>query len=365
MPVVSSPHGRDIDVRPRRGSGRRPGAARPGTARPATRKGQRAPRVARLPWRGALMLGLVVGVIGAGAIGGYTLWKGGHVEAAQAWIGATYNRLTSIAPFPVQDVTVEGRRHVTQDAILRSLDVRRGQSLLAVDLHAARHRLERIEWVEHAAVERRWPDTIHVTLRERSAVALWQTETLGPKGVRTTEYVLIDRLGRKVRTVDPAESQARLLLAGEAAPEHLAELLLLLQDARPIRTRLRSAVYVGQRRWNLTLDDGLTIKLPADDAGAALQRLMALDKSDKLLSRDLLIVDLRLPDMLILRRRGAPDPLMTQSARAPAPVEAAPAAVAPRPPATAAKPPVAAPPMPAATGDVSRKPPTTTGGPRQ
>jgi cell division protein FtsQ len=130
----------------------------------------------------------------------------------------------------------------------------------------------------------------------------------------------------------------RLLLAGEAAPEHLAELLLLLQDARPIRERVRTAVYVGQRRWNLTLDDGLTIKLPADDAGAALQRLLALDKSDRLLSRDLSVVDLRLPGMLILRRRGLPDPLQSVADRPPARVEPAPpSAPGPRP-ATPVKP---------------------------
>jgi cell division protein FtsQ len=217
---------------------------------------------------------------------------------------------------------------VTQDAILKALDVRRGQSLISVDLHGARQRLERIEWVEHAAVERRWPDSIHVALRERSAIALWQNETVAAGGTRTTEYVLIDRLGRKVRSVDPAESHVRLLLAGEAAPEHLAELLLLLQDARPIRERVRAAVYVGLRRWNLTLDSGLTIKLPADDAGAALQRLLALDKSDRLLSRDLSVVDMRLPQLLVLRRRGLPDPLQAAGERVPAPA-ARPAAAAP------------------------------------
>ena len=325
---VTSPQGRDIDVRPRRGASRRPGAPRPGTARPATRKNTRKKRHGPAAWRGAVILGLIVGILGGGAIGGVVLWQSGHVQGLQAWVESWGERFSSFALFPLQDITVEGRRHVKQDAILKSLDVRRGQSLLSVDLHTARQRLERIEWVEHAAVERRWPDTIHVTLRERSAVALWQTEVGAANGARTTEYVLIDRLGRKVRSVDPAESQVRLLLAGESAPEHLAELLLLLQDVPQLRQRVRAAVFVGQRRWNLTLDDGLTIKLPAEDAGAALLRLIALDRSDRLLSRDLSVVDLRLPGMLILRRRGAPDPLQAVADRTPPRVEPPPAAAA-------------------------------------
>ncbi len=343
MSGVSPVHGRDIDVRPRRGSGRRPGSPRPGSARPATRKTARNKHRLDVPWRGAVILGLLVGVLGGGAIGGYALWRSGHVENLQNWVSSWGDRVSAFAPFPLQDITVEGRRHVTQDAILKSLDVRRGQSLLSVDLHAARQRLEQIEWVEHAAVERRWPDTIHVTLRERSAVALWQTEVVQANGKRTTEYVLIDRLGRKVRSIDPAESQIRLVVAGEGAPEHLAELLLLLQDAKPIRDRMRAAVYVGQRRWNLTLEEGITIKLPADDAGAALQRLLALDKSDRLLARDLSIVDLRLPGMLILRRRGLPDPLQAVADRPPARVDPPPAAAGARPAAASAKPATATP----------------------
>lgn len=361
MPSVSSPHGRDIDVRPRRGNSRRPGAPRPGSARPATRKNARGTRASSVAWRRAVVLGLLVGVLGGSAIGGYALWKSGKVEDVQAWAESWRNRITAFAPFPLQDITVEGRRHVTQDAILKALDVRRGQSLLSVDLQTARHRMEQIEWVEHAAVERRWPDTIHVTLRERSAVALWQSEVVSANGTRTTEYVLIDRLGRKVRTVDPAESQVRLVVAGEGAPDHLAELLLLLQDARPLREKLRAAVYVGQRRWNLTLEDGPTIKLPADDAAAALQRLMALDKSDNLLARDLSVVDLRLPGILILRRRGAPDPVQAVADRAPARVDPASAVAGAKPaPAGAGAKPVPAV-KPAAATDTARRP-TPAGG---
>ncbi|MBL8675306.1 MAG: cell division protein FtsQ, partial [Rhodospirillales bacterium] len=129
------------------------------------------------------------------------------------------------------------------------------------------------------------------------------------------------------------------------APEHLGELLLLLQDAKPVRDRLRSAVYVGGRRWNLILDGGITLKLPADDAGAALARVVALDASDRLLSREVSVVDVRLPDLLVLRPSGAPDPIQSVGARAPARPEPQPApgtAPGARPPA-AARPPATGP----------------------
>jgi cell division protein FtsQ len=344
MPAVTTtPFGKDIDVRPRRGASRRPGAPRPGSARPTHgRKTARKRFRLQVSWRSAVILGVVVLTLGGGAIAGYALWKSGAVDDGKAWVEGITRRVTAFAPFPLEDVTVEGRRHVTKDAVLKALNASRGDSLLTVDLHGARERLERIEWVEYAAVERRWPDTIHVALRERQAVALWQSKSVDADGKTAFEYILIDRYGRKVRTVDPAESSVRLLLAGEGAPEQVAGLFLLLQDAKPIADRLRAAVFVGQRRWNLILDHGLQIRLPEEGAGEALKRVLELDRSDQLLSRDLSVIDLRLADRVTLRRAGAPDPLSSVGAR-PEPPPPPP----PSPPAATggpAKPPVARPP---------------------
>jgi len=336
--VTTTPFGKDIDVRPRRGATRRPGAPRPGAARPSQgRKAARRRFRLNVSWRAALILGVVVMTLGGGAIAGYALWKSGAIEDGKAWFEGVKKRVTGFSPFPLEDVTVEGRKHVTKDAVLKALNAARGDSLLTIDLHGARERLERIEWVEHAAVERRWPDTIHVALRERQAVALWQSKTAAAGAA--AEYILIDRTGRKVRTVDPAESSVRLLLAGEGAPEQVAGLFLLLQDVKPIADRLRSAVFVGQRRWSLILDGGLQIRLPEEGAGEALKRVLELDRSDQLLSRDLSVIDLRLPDRITLRRAGAPDPLSSVGAR-PEPAPPSPPAATGGP----AKPPVAKPP---------------------
>lgn len=343
--VTTTPFGKDIDVRPRRGASRRPAAPRPGAARPSQgRKKARSRFRLQFSWRSAIILGVVVLTLGGGAIGGYALWKSGAVDNGKAWLEGIRNRVTGFAPFPLEDITVEGRKHVTKDAVLKAVLASRGDSLLTVDLHGARERLERIEWVEYAAVERRWPDTIHVALRERQAVALWQSTTTDTDGKSSSEYILIDRYGRKVRTVDPAESSVRLLLAGEGAPEQVAGLFLLLQDVKPLADRLRAAVFVGQRRWNLVLENGLQIRLPEEGAGEALKRALELDRSDQLLSRDLSVIDLRLPDRITVRRGGAPDPLLSVGPRAePTPTPPVAAGGPAKPP--AAKPP-AAPPAP-------------------
>jgi cell division protein FtsQ len=170
--------------------------------------------------------------------------------------------------------------------------------MLSFDPRLARQRLELIEWVESAIVERRLPSTIYVKLKERAAVALWQ---------RDGDFVLIDRQGRVVRTVDPDYYGYLPLIAGAGAPGQITALSLLLQEVPVIGRRVRAAVWVGQRRWNLTLDNMVQVMLPEEDAAAALKILAELDRKQQLLSRDVAVVDLRLPDRMVVRLANPPD----------------------------------------------------------
>jgi cell division protein FtsQ len=286
MPVVASANSKAIDLTRRRTR----------TKRKATGRSKgRAGLTIKLPWMRALVSGAVVAALGGGGFIGWQAWREGLPQRLEAVAVEAGEGLRSLLPFRLDEVTVDGRKYVSREAILRALDVARGDVLLAMDLGALRGRLEQIDWVEYAAVERRLPNTLHVTLRERVAVAIWQR---GPG-----DFILIDRNGRTVRaSAAPPGYESLLLVGGEGAPQQIGELFLLLAVEPGIAKRLTAASWVGQRRWNLYLREGIEVRLPEEDALAALQRLAALDRSEGLLSRELTVIDMRLPDKLILRR---------------------------------------------------------------
>jgi cell division protein FtsQ len=62
---------------------------------------------------------------------------------------------------------------------------------------------------------------------------------------------------------------------------------------------------VADRRWDLRLTNGIDVQLPESDVAAALDRLVGLDHDKKLLSRDITVVDLRLPDRVTVRLSDA------------------------------------------------------------
>lgn len=263
------------------------------------RRRKRAPirKTGRPVWRQPILLGAIVLLLGCGGGGGWWAWREGWLTEVQNQMDAVSRTVVgAITPFKLADVTVEGRDYVERSAILAALAVSRGDSLLGIDLQASRRRLEAIDWVEWATVERRLPDTLYVMLKERRAVAIWQNGD---------EYTLIDRNGRTVRASRmPPGAESLLLLGGPGAPQHVGELLLLLAYEPTVARQLRAAVWVGQRRWNLVLNNDVEIWLPEEDAVAALQQAAKLDGQHKLLSREFGVVDLRLPDKLYLRRRA-------------------------------------------------------------
>ena len=71
-----------------------------------------------------------------------------------------------------------------------------------------------------------------------------------------------------------------------------------------LKQRVNAAVRVGERRWNIRMDNGIYVRLPETGALDAWRRFARLERQHKLLKQDLLSIDLRIPDQLIVRTRG-------------------------------------------------------------
>src|SRR5436190_50078 len=91
------------------------------------------------------------------------------------------------------------------------------------------------------------------------------------------------------------------LVVGKGADTRARDFLALLDRYPQVRAVTKVVIFVGERRWNLRLKDGLDIRLPENDVGNALATLSKLDKEERLLSRDIVAVDMRLPDRLTVQ----------------------------------------------------------------
>jgi cell division protein FtsQ len=193
----------------------------------------------------------------------------------------------------VQNIDVDGRAVTPSEDVLKALDVARYAPILGVSPEKARQRLQALPWVRTATVERRLPDTIHVYLVERKPLALWQ---------RDGKVTLIDTDGVVIATDHLDRYATLLLVVGEDAPTHTAELLGILNTQPDLMKRVSSAVRVGERRWNLQIDNGITVEMPETGLADAWAHLAEIEHNHALLARDIQGVDLRLSDRVVVKQ---------------------------------------------------------------
>ncbi len=222
---------------------------------------------------------------------GFGLYMGGHVSAFANGVVAQSKMLVAGLGLRVDEVTVVGRNRTEAGDVLDALGVSRGEFIFDIDLEAARLRLERLEWVERATVSRHLPGTVHVQLVEREPFAVWQ---------RGGHLSLVDRTGALI-TDDNLQAFAHLpLVVGHGAQRNAAALMAELMEKPSLASRLQAAVRVSDRRWNLKLQNGIEVRLPARGISDSLRKLARLDAKNGVLSRDIRAVDLRVPGRITI-----------------------------------------------------------------
>ena len=91
------------------------------------------------------------------------------------------------------------------------------------------------------------------------------------------------------------------LVVGKGAETRARDFLGLLAQYPQVRSQVKAIVFVGERRWNLRLADGVDVRLPEFEVEKALATLSKMDKETGLFSRDITAIDMRLPDRLTVR----------------------------------------------------------------
>ena len=213
------------------------------------------------------------------------LFVGGYVGRTINRVNSTFAALVDDAGFGISQVHLAGNRRVPPETILAALGFEPGQSIFAADIHEARARLEKLDWVASADVKRRYPDDISVRIVEKLPFALWQSSN----GV----YV-VERNGKVITNKGIEEFRRLPLLLGEGGSS-ASDIVDAVAQHRATEARVKAYQRVSERRWNLILDDGVIVKLPEAGWQKELDALEHLIIDKGILERDVSEIDLRSP----------------------------------------------------------------------
>jgi cell division protein FtsQ len=226
----------------------------------------------------------------------YGVVKGDHGPDIAANLHNLCDEAANVAGFGISEVALAGEHEVSRDDILKTAGITEHTSLLFLDAAQTRARLLTNPWIAEATVLKLYPGRLRIEIKERNAFALWQREA------RTS---LIAHDGTVLAQSVADRFAALPLVVGAGAERASQELMALVARYPGIAQQIEASVLVAERRWNLHLRNGLEVLLPESEPERALSTLANLDRDKKLLSRDIVVVDLRQADRVTVRQSDA------------------------------------------------------------
>lgn len=235
-------------------------------------------------------LGLSALVIGGAAA--YGTVAGGHLSIVTETLAAARDGGANFAGFNIASIALTGQKQISREDVLTAAGITGRTSLLFLDAEAARKRLKANPWIAEASILKLYPDRLQIGITEREAFALWQKN--GQLSVIAADGTVLEPFVARRFTGLP-------LVVGSGAQDRAKDILTLLGHYPELSKSVTAAVLVAQRRWNLRMKNGIDVRLPETGAETAIAMLVELDREKKILSRDIVGIDLRLPDRVTVR----------------------------------------------------------------
>lgn len=228
-------------------------------------------------------LALTVGLFAAAGVYGAIL--GGHVPSI-------VQAMTARTGFAVNAVRISGNVHTSEIDVLGAIGLDGFTSLVGFDAAAARDRIAELPWAQAVTVRKIYPSALEVRIEEREAFAVWQ---------RGSDLTLIESDGKPIAPLTGTRHASLPLVVGTGAPERARAFIAKIATHQGLARRVVGYIRVADRRWDLRLDNGITVRLPEQGEDAALAQLVRLDQENGLLSRDVVAIDLRLTDRIAVQ----------------------------------------------------------------
>lgn len=188
-------------------------------------------------------------------------------------------------------------RYVHEPALRSVVGDRVGGNFFLIDLQSVREAFENVPWVRRATVRRIWPDSLHVTLEEHRAFAIWNST-----GLMNTHGEPF------AANLDEAEEERALpRLSGPAGTERLVleRYLEMVQALKPLKLLPEQLDLSARRAWSARLSDGSTLLLGRDQGISIPERLAVwvevYPKVAERIGQRAHTVDLRYPNGFAIR----------------------------------------------------------------
>ncbi|MES2984065.1 MAG: cell division protein FtsQ/DivIB [Pseudomonadota bacterium] len=253
--------------------------------------GRKKARQRRQQWKKRALMAGGIAFASYALVGGWWLMHTGKLQQSMSASSDAFWQHTADAGFRLDQITLIGRNHASAASVKAALGIKQGAPILAVSLQELKARLQAIPEIKTVVITRALPNELAITITERVPVAWWQ---------QGGKQQLVDADGMVLAREKYKQVAALPIVVGDDAPQHVAELMALLNSAPSIKPDVVAAVRIGQRRWNVQLSRDIVVMLPESAPTAAWKRFATLVEKEALLSKAIRSVDMRMEDRVFI-----------------------------------------------------------------
>lgn len=190
-------------------------------------------------------------------------------------------------------LVIVGPVNITEEEIIEAIGGDYGIPIYSLNIDDIRKRIEDNPWIKIALVERKLPDTLSVTITERTPIAIWQFKQ---------KLYLIDEEGNRISSKNVEKFGDLIHVVGQDANVYARSLCEDLEKHPSLAKKVVSAVRYGQRRWDLNLEQKINVKMPEKGFQEAYDYLNSLNKESKLFDQNYKVINLKDPSKYYMEK---------------------------------------------------------------
>ena len=188
--------------------------------------------------------------------------------------------------FMIKVASIDGSSDELANEIREILPLDFPVSYFDLDIKYLHKVVNEIPAVASAAIKISVGGVLQINVTEKSPAFIWRKDNV---------MSVIDETGSFIRIANSRVDYPKLpLVVGEAANLVVSEISSLMQANEYFKDHVRAFIRVGERRWDLILENNVRIMLPQREFLAAFDRLMLMNEAGSLLSGRLSHIDMRL-----------------------------------------------------------------------
>lgn len=192
--------------------------------------------------------------------------------------------------YVIKSIEVFGEDDNCRVADISVLDKYKGVPTLVVSVDDIRADLESVDCIGKVSVSRVLPSKLKIMVEPKTPIAIWQHKH---------KFFFIAENGSVLEIRNNKDINKFIIIVGENAPKMAPQLLKIITKDQDLPQKVISAIWIGDRRWNVTFDNGTEILLPEEKYAKAWDKLVELIKSNEAFkSFSYRVIDFRVPNRI-------------------------------------------------------------------